>query len=410
MNETRHLDNAHTLDSIQTGNLDIAEASNQFPEMTNFHQLGLISCIDRVEIQQSKALKTSPKRAKVTHPDGTANVTRLASSRAKGKQKRCLSLLLEMPLDVLYEIFSHLQPRDIINLTRTSKIFRETLLSRSAITIWKAVCDREDAPECPSWISQPAWVALLFEHVCQSCGARNIQKIDFLLLKRVCLKCKKLHLVSFSGIFTRYPAAYGLNVSRLLPATNISSWSHKYTRKSEFYWDTDVDDVVTRLSALKQDIDRGIPDAQKLQDDFQEEQKRRVKYIKENFALWNDWHTNKKSAKRMASIFDSYATSLRKTMISSQALSGVVASGIPPPSISDIDINFERDFGQWFSPKFEDMDFERDFAQWFNSEEGDANFERDFGQWFNSMDEEFGKWIDGLESVTTGSAEFEWAT
>ena len=71
--------------------------------------------------------------------------------------------------------------------------------------------DRGGAPECPNWMSEPAWAALLFEHVCQvykfkhrkesityllvefqSCGARNIQKIDFLLMRRVCLKCKKV--------------------------------------------------------------------------------------------------------------------------------------------------------------------------------------------------------------------------
>lgn len=42
-----------------------------------------------------------------------------------------------------------------------------------------------------------------------------------------------------------------------------------------------MEDVITRLSALKQDIDRGLPDSQKLSDDFKEEQKRRVKYIKD---------------------------------------------------------------------------------------------------------------------------------
>ena len=65
------------------------------------------------------------------------------------------------------QIFGHLHPRDMINLTRTSKLFRETLLSRNATTVWRAVLDREGAPEYPSWMSEPAWAALLFEHVCQ---------------------------------------------------------------------------------------------------------------------------------------------------------------------------------------------------------------------------------------------------
>ena len=72
------------------------------------------------------------------------------------------------------------------------------------------------------------------------------------------------------------------------------------------------------------------------------------------------------------------------------------------------DINFERDFGQWFDPDEEeglqsprdleedDFDFEDGDFEWFNldkakgmqrpwdQEEQDRDFERDFGQWFNS--------------------------
>ena len=67
------------------------------------------------------------------------------------------------------------------------------------------------------------------------------------------------------------------------------------------------------------------------------------------------------------------------------------------------DINFERDFGQWFDPDEEEglqspRDLEEDDFdfEWFNldkaegmqrpwdQEEQDRDFERDFGQWFNS--------------------------
>jgi hypothetical protein len=67
----------------------------------------------------------------------------------------------------LQQIFGHLSPKDILSISRASKIFRETLMTRSATTVWKAARDRIGAPECPSWMSEPAWAALLFGHLCQ---------------------------------------------------------------------------------------------------------------------------------------------------------------------------------------------------------------------------------------------------
>ena len=108
----------------------------------------------------------------------------------------------------MYKIFSALGPKDIINLSRTSKIFRDTLLTRNATTVWKAAREREDAPDCPPFLSEPQWAVLLFGYLCQVskdfdiynkpnpfvyqiCGAKNIQRVDFQLLRRVCVACKK---------------------------------------------------------------------------------------------------------------------------------------------------------------------------------------------------------------------------
>ena len=105
------------------------------------------------------------------------------------RQRRSLSLLPAMPLDVLFEVritlaatsqwlamltadylrqvFSHLTPRDIINLSRTSRIFRDTLMTRSTTSVWKASREQFGAPECPSNMSEPQWAVLLFGNVCQ---------------------------------------------------------------------------------------------------------------------------------------------------------------------------------------------------------------------------------------------------
>ena len=83
--------------------------------------------------------------------------------------------------------FGHLSPKDVITLTRTSKILRETLLSRNATTVWKAALSREDVPECPSWMTEPAWASLLFEPVCQVSPNHYRRRYYLLILVRLVL-------------------------------------------------------------------------------------------------------------------------------------------------------------------------------------------------------------------------------
>ena len=71
--------------------------------------------------------------------------------------------------DRLFEVFSHLTPKDIIHLSRTSRIFRDTLMMKNATSVWKAARERCGAPECPSTMSEPQWAILLFGNLCQVC-------------------------------------------------------------------------------------------------------------------------------------------------------------------------------------------------------------------------------------------------
>ena len=60
------------------------------------------------------------------------------------------------------------------------------------------------------------------------------------------------------------------------------------------------------------------------------------------------------------------------------------------------DLNFERDFGQWFNPEDTDtLDFDPTV---FRPDGRDLNFERDFGQWFNP-EEDMGAGLDGMNGM-----------
>ncbi|RPD57570.1 hypothetical protein L226DRAFT_610613 [Lentinus tigrinus ALCF2SS1-7] len=96
-----------------------------------------------------------------------------------------------MPLDILIEIFSLMHPRDLLNLARTSKEFRAFLMSRQSEPFWKAARRRvEGLPECPPFLSEPAYANLVFFPYCHSCLKPKVKPVMWEFLVRYCPKCK----------------------------------------------------------------------------------------------------------------------------------------------------------------------------------------------------------------------------
>ncbi len=118
-------------------------------------------------------------------------------STQSSKMQRKLKQLLDMPLEVILEVSSlctlasdsdslsvlriqicgHLLPKDLLNLSRTSKGFHSLLMSRRSQSIWKAVClNLPGLPPCPPDLTEPAYINLIFDahcHVSLSCNRDN---------------------------------------------------------------------------------------------------------------------------------------------------------------------------------------------------------------------------------------------
>jgi len=80
----------------------------------------------------------------------------------------------------------------LLNLARTSKAYRETLMTRSTRSLWKRVLERLMGPlsELPPDVSEPQWADLFFGGPeCQLCGIKSTQRIDFVSRHRVCVDC-----------------------------------------------------------------------------------------------------------------------------------------------------------------------------------------------------------------------------
>ncbi|KAI0643254.1 hypothetical protein C8Q79DRAFT_915732, partial [Trametes meyenii] len=94
------------------------------------------------------------------------------------------------------EIAPLLRPVDLLQVSRTNKILRVALLSRSNRRLWSAALTRiPDLPPCPDDISEPCYTALIFDSYCFHCGADQAYSVDYFLRVRLCSTCYSIRSV-----------------------------------------------------------------------------------------------------------------------------------------------------------------------------------------------------------------------
>ncbi|KAI5995363.1 hypothetical protein EDC04DRAFT_2802323 [Pisolithus marmoratus] len=127
-----------------------------------------------------------------------------------------LASLMEMPMDILFEIFGHLNPLDVLRLARTTKEFRRVLMHRSSRSVWIAARNNlPDLPDCPPYMSEPQFANLVFDTHCHECLAPNTRSVDWCLARRICTKCSKDCMVdegygyTIESAYLAVPSKYG---------------------------------------------------------------------------------------------------------------------------------------------------------------------------------------------------------
>ncbi|RPD59158.1 hypothetical protein L226DRAFT_572160 [Lentinus tigrinus ALCF2SS1-7] len=110
-----------------------------------------------------------------------------------GRNVGKLMKMLDVPMDVFFEIASYLEPVDILQLARASRDLRSTLMSRSSRHVWVAARGNVDPPlpDCPDFLSEPEYAYLVFERFCEECGAGRAMNVDYALRVRLCRTCWK---------------------------------------------------------------------------------------------------------------------------------------------------------------------------------------------------------------------------
>ncbi|KAH7886299.1 hypothetical protein F5I97DRAFT_2027864 [Phlebopus sp. FC_14] len=186
---------------------------------------------------KKRRVSTRIANSKKRKPNGSGNQgaeARPAEDQPKLKKQRWgpvtgrLAGLMEMPMDILFEIFGHLNPLDVLRLTRTTKQFRSVLMHPSSRSVWIAARSNvPDLPGCPSYMSEPQFANLVFDTHCHECLAPNIRSVDWRIGRRICSKCAKTCMIE------EYPVYDGGSVYGAVPS--------KYGRRGRAsYYEKDI--------------------------------------------------------------------------------------------------------------------------------------------------------------------------
>ncbi|KAK0463740.1 uncharacterized protein EV420DRAFT_1519856 [Desarmillaria tabescens] len=164
-----------------------------------------------VQPSPTKRRRTATPGRQAT-PHDAGDIIPVQKPRERGKLKQ----IPEMPIDILFEVFSHLDALDIMRLSRTTKALRRLLMHRSAISIWKAALSRDTLPPLPVDLNEPQYVNLAFSEHCHNCLASGKHIILWTFRTRLCPNCLTKDFV-YSNVLGQFGPSIPLQHLRISP-------------------------------------------------------------------------------------------------------------------------------------------------------------------------------------------------
>ncbi|KAK7687009.1 hypothetical protein QCA50_009508 [Cerrena zonata] len=165
------------------------------------------------------AESTGPLAKRVKH-DTPIDKSSSKASRLRGR-KGALQNFSNMPLDIIEEVLRYLLPIDLLNLARTTRPFRDLLMSKNSRLFWTLALRKIDGlPKCPSFLSEPAYTNLCFQPVCSHCQKRNIHHVHWAFKARYCKPCATIMILNNRHGKKRFLREYpflGIGCWRIVP-------------------------------------------------------------------------------------------------------------------------------------------------------------------------------------------------
>ncbi|KAF9557178.1 hypothetical protein CPC08DRAFT_725233 [Agrocybe pediades] len=142
------------------------------------------------ETEDRKEGGSKPKNKRKRYDEKEEFARQLAVKRQRTMVKRGgLHKLVELPRELGLEIFSYLEPGDLVNLCMISKPLYD--VTNCSPTLWKTSREKlADLPPRPEDITEFLYAKLLFVNICQSCNKKSIRiEIIWSARTRLCQKC-----------------------------------------------------------------------------------------------------------------------------------------------------------------------------------------------------------------------------
>ncbi|KAJ7870246.1 hypothetical protein B0H13DRAFT_2062096 [Mycena leptocephala] len=248
----------------------------------------------RRKTAKGKERLSAKGRSAVKSAKGKKMKTMAAKGKGRSGRQGRLAGLLEIPMDVFYLILCHLVPEYLVNLARMNRQFRSALMSPQSRFVWKAARQNvagTPAPDPPSDMTEPAWANLLFtpEKACFECGKTGTNHIDFAFRRRLCLACRKTHLLRMKR---NYKSSFEAELFDLVPYTLSGGYFGGCSGSPMSYWIPQLEAMQSKVAQLKNNIKAGNPDAHKEYDDFRKARSLQVKNVLETVEDLESWaHT-----------------------------------------------------------------------------------------------------------------------
>lgn len=119
---------------------------------------------------------------------------RSSMSKIRGR-RGALKAFNSLPLDLVLDICSYLDPADLYVLSNTSKVFRAVVTGPSSAQLWIDARARVGLPELELPMTDLQYAALLFGRGCQFCDRKNAGKPEVYFRARICSACFKSEYV-----------------------------------------------------------------------------------------------------------------------------------------------------------------------------------------------------------------------
>ncbi|GAA6042629.1 hypothetical protein JCM8097_008252 [Rhodosporidiobolus ruineniae] len=178
----------------------------------------------------------APKKRKVDAASAAGTVKSTAKGKGKGRQGK-LAAFQALPLDVLCETASYLDPLTLLHMSRSSKMLHSLLASRSAAGIWQSARRLAglEGQLKSNQVTEMQVASLLYERNCHICGVGRASIVDYSLRVRWCKSCQR---------------------SNLMLETKLKKEIHyrRYQNQKPYYNKADVKKTNKKLIALRQAI------------------------------------------------------------------------------------------------------------------------------------------------------------